>query len=325
MTYTKIMATSPWIVTDPNLLVPSYLDVGSFFRKARRDVYHRDEPVTQAADDNQEWAVFLEAWHAFGTKSRLSQRAFNLFTLLLCFGLLATGGLASAGSIDTSGVQKMLLAMSLLFYGLFNCFKALKVVALLGKVLKITDDDLLPFTRGLKERNNARCDAFDAQADKFREAETTRKSLYPGNGHDNGQVEMLPLSLASYADRGSLAATLRDSIPSRLSGNNSQDPDPDPDPDPDRDTDTNAVWLHVNPMVVSSSVPTEPYAAMHEQRLSGGGNPNPKQLLSQSIYHSSQAAQHSPLHLVRGNGRATLGVAQTQRASEDPSQSPTPP
>ena len=327
MTYTKIMATSPWIVTDPNLLVPSYLDVGSFFRKARRDVYHRDDPVpvAQATDDNQEWAVFLEAWHAFGTKSRLSQRVFNLFTLLLCFGLLATGFLSSAGSIDPSGLQKMLLAVSLLFYGLFNCFKALKVVSLLGKVLKITDADLLPFTRGLKERNDDKCNNFDPQAVKFREAETSRKSLHPGNRErdlDNGHVEMLPLSLPATADRDSLAATLRDSIPSRLSVNSSQVPDQDRNQD--TDTDTNAVWLHVNPMVVSSSAPTEPPAALQDKRLNSSGDP--KQLLSQSIYHSSQAAQHSPLHQVRGSGRSALGIAQpTQRPPDpDPSQPPLP-
>jgi len=273
--------------------VPSYLDLGSFFRKARRDVYYRDEPIAQAqaSDDssssNQEWAVFLEAWYAFGTTSRLAQRVFNLFTLLLCFGLFAAGGLASAASVDPSGLQKLLLALSLLFYGLFNCFKALKVVSLLGKVLKITDADLLPFTRGLKERNDAKCASFDEQAIKFCEAETARKST--------GNVEMR--ILAAMADN-----PLRDSIPSRHSASSSSG-----------SRDTNAAWEHVNPMVSSALPPTRPAAPAaplqhdaHDQRLSGSGNS--RQLL-QSIYDSS--GQHSPLQPNRSSGaHATLGNSQ---------------
>lgn len=157
MTFTKIMATSPLYIDDPSVPAPHMLDIYSFYRKARKEVYLRDVHTvyTKPEDayknkDLLEWMVYLGAMQQFFTSSRLLTAVFNWCKLAFVFGLLASSKIPE--------LQRYVFAAQVGFYFLRGCVLGIKGVVYLGGELGLKDGDL-PFTGGgwLRERIDTRC------------------------------------------------------------------------------------------------------------------------------------------------------------------------
>ena len=168
MTYTKIMAASPLWVTDTEVCIPGLLDVNSFFRKARREVYDRENSINaDESDDDKEWMVRLTAWSSYGTSSRLAKLISNIATLVVVFGLVTSGGLSlDYVSVSADDAQRILLIVSMFTGGIVGFFYSLKTVVLLGKMLRITDSDLC-VSAELRKKNDERCKTYDEMAIEF--------------------------------------------------------------------------------------------------------------------------------------------------------------